>query len=351
MPDYQLTTVTTYGRRAGSARVRVFDWIDWLGVSARSETYVDGVSNSASQLIRAPLKLALAEMRLRRLASSPPACSLLLSRQASPFSSGSIEERVLRASQYGVYDFDDALMYAPSSLPGGWWSKSKTWRRSVRAADQVIAGNSILASEASEMSNNVVMIPSCVDPGKYQQKGTWEIGEVPRAVWMGSPSTERYLEIIAAPLVRLNRTHGLRLTVVSAGNGRLGVLDPIVDRVEWTPERYAEELGRADFGIMPLEDSAWTRGKCAYKLLQYGAAALPVVGSPVGANENFLADAHGFAPIGDDEWFEAIEELLSESSASREARGKRARETVVKGYSYHAWSSVWKRAVQIGDYR
>ncbi len=35
---------------------------------------------------------------------------------------------------------------------------------------------------------------------------------------------------------------------------------------------------------MPLDDTPWERGKCAYKLLQVMAAGKPVIASPVGAN-------------------------------------------------------------------
>ena len=37
-------------------------------------------------------------------------------------------------------------------------------------------------------------------------------------------------------------------------------------------------------GVMPLPDTPWTRGKCAYKLIQCMACAIPVVASRVGAN-------------------------------------------------------------------
>ena len=37
-------------------------------------------------------------------------------------------------------------------------------------------------------------------------------------------------------------------------------------------------------GLMPLPDTPWTRGKCAYKLIQCMACAIPVVASRVGAN-------------------------------------------------------------------
>jgi glycosyltransferase involved in cell wall biosynthesis len=350
MTGSQLTTFTSYGRRAASARVRVFDWIDWLDISVQSETYLDGASNSASSLLRSPGKIAAAELRLRKFASRPPSNSVLVARQASPFSSGALEERVLRTAHYGVYDFDDALLHTPASPIDKLWSKSRTWKRAVSAADQVIAGNEILASDAERYSGNVVVIPSCVDPQQYCEKKNYDISAVPRAIWLGSPSTEKYLKLVARPLLHLNLTHGLRVTVISAGNATLGPLDAVVDRLEWSAETYAQQLSEADFGIMPLADNAWARGKCAYKLLQYGAAGLPLIGSPVGANDRFLKDSDGFASTSEDEWVAAMEQLLAESPAIREKRGRSARKAVVDGYSFQAWSSTWKLALGLNSH-
>ena len=50
------------------------------------------------------------------------------------------------------------------------------------------------------------------------------------------------------------------------------------------PEDEVADVRSFQVGIMPLPDDPWTRGKCTCKILQYFAASLPVVCSPVGAN-------------------------------------------------------------------
>ena len=35
---------------------------------------------------------------------------------------------------------------------------------------------------------------------------------------------------------------------------------------------------------MPLPDNEWTRGKCAYKAIQYMAAGIPVVADDIGVS-------------------------------------------------------------------
>jgi hypothetical protein len=52
----------------------------------------------------------------------------------------------------------------------------------------------------------------------------------------------------------------------------------------WSLDREAEHLSEIDIGLMSLRDDPWTRGKSAFKLLQFMAAGIPVVGSAVGLN-------------------------------------------------------------------
>jgi hypothetical protein len=149
--------------------------------------------------------------------------------------------------------------------------KSATWSRAVAAADVVVAGNDYLAERASRTARQVVAIPSCVEPADYPVKSSYVLCDPPRLVWVGSPSTEPFLRIIALSLLEVHRRTGARLTVVSAGSAPLGPLDAIVDRLPWALDSVASALSASDVAIGPLTDSPYARGKCAYKLLQYAA--------------------------------------------------------------------------------
>lgn len=338
-----LRYVTAYGRGAGSARVRVFDWIDHLSLDAQGSTYLGLSANGVGALSRDIRGLVRAERTLRGEAKRHDG-PLLLSRQASPFSNGAVESRLLRNASRGVYDFDDALMFSPISATERIWSKRRAWARSVEAADVVIAGSEFLAEQAQRRSGDVAIVPSCVEPSHYAVKDHRET-ETPTAVWLGSPSTEQYLHTIAEPLLVAHRETGLRLVVISAGAAPLGDLDQMVTRVDWRPETYAQDLLRADFGIMPLADDLWTRGKCAYKLLQYSAAGLPSVASPVGANARVLGMTEGFAAQTADEWSDALVAMVQEGGAGRARRGAAARAAIEQNYSFSAWSHSWQRLV------
>lgn len=343
-----LTTVTAYGRRAGSARVRVFDWLDHLALHATSETYLGTASLSPRSLATNLPAVAAAERRLRRLVDDVRDVTVLLSRRASPFGRGAMEARLLGAARHAVYDFDDALMLPPTSVHGRMLAPHEQWRRAVEAADTVVAGNDWLAERAAPHASDVRVIPSCVEPSRYVQRAPQPHDGPPRAVWLGSRSTESYLRRIERPLLEAHRRTGVRLTVISAGRASLGPLDTMVDRVPWTLDGFAADVASADFGIMPLDDSDWSRGKCAYKLLQYGASGLPMIADPVGANARVLELSGGLAPDSLDEWTDALIALATMTPAEATAFGRRGLEAITQHYSFEAWQDEWRAATALG---
>ncbi len=78
------------------------------------------------------------------------------------------------------------------------------------------------------------------------------------------------------------------------------------------------EIRQFDFGVMPLPDEPWGRGKCAYKLVQYMACALPVVALPVGMNRDVVQHAvNGCLASSESEWEDAIMSLVSDAALRR----------------------------------
>jgi hypothetical protein len=342
--ESSLAAVSTYGRTGASTRVRLYDWFDSLGITAQRFEYLSTSDNQPATIIQHSGRSLRAELDLRRLIGQLNERTLILSRQGSPFSSGRLETALLQAAERSIYDFDDALYSDTDSWTRKIWSKQKLWTRSVTAADVVIAGSDILANRADGINRNVVMIPSCIDPAAYTPKTDFTIGEIPRAVWIGSPSTESFLQLISEPLLALNRERGLRLSVISSGNNSLGELDPVVDRLAWSEETFAANIASADFGVMPLPDTEFTRGKCSYKLLQYAASSIPLIGSPVGANIGALNALGGFAPESPSEWRESISAIIDMTSAGRATAGQNARSQVTSEFGFEAWKSTWLTA-------
>ena len=345
-----LVAVTPYGPQGGSARVRVHSWLARLDGCVRVLDYLGTGSAGAGVLARRPVSVLRAETALRRLARAGPD-RLLLHREVSPLSRGGLERRLLRGAAFSVYDFDDALQWDTSgSLLRRAFSKPATCAAAVANADRVIAGNEVLAGWAGTHARDVVVIPSCVEPAEYARKVRYDLHDPPRIVWMGSPSTERYLRPVTAPLLALHRACGARLSVVSGGSASLGPLEPMADRVPWTRDGYGAVLAGADIGVGPLADTPYARGKCAYKLLQYAAAGLPLVASPVGANQAALRLLGGIPAPDGGAWYDALAHLLGSTAAARERAGLAAREGVERHYSYQVWDPVWRAATGLAGY-
>ena len=349
--DSQLViyVVTPYGRKGGSSRVRVFEWLDRIAEPRVVSSYISHHNASASEVASHPVAVLAAERRLRRMAAQQPE-RLLLHREASPLSRGALERSLLSSSGFSIYDFDDALQW-------DWGAGSRLRRIAPKApktliaaqtADRVVAGNPVLAEWAAEHNRDVVMIPSCVAPDRYSPKTDYTVGDPPRMGWIGSANNESYLQVVASALREVHRRTGARLTLIGTTRPTLGNLEDIIDRVAWSePIQYAL-LSELDVGLAPVPDGLYTRGKSGYKLLQYAAAGTPVVASPVGVNREILSALQMPAPEGADEWADAILDVLTRPVEARAALGRRAREVTELNYSFDAWLPRWRAAMGLG---
>ena len=351
MRDDELLVASSYGAAGASTRVRALDWLRHLRLPATIHSYLGTADVRPGTLREQPIGVVRAEMRLRAMRLRPAPARVMISRTMGPFTRGRVEAGLLHRARWGVYDFDDALWADVRPGVHRIFGQPVVWERAVRSADQVIAGNAYLAEAAAALNPEVRVIPSCVEPSDYRMKREYALGPVPRLVWMGSPSTEPYLQVIAPALLSAHRETGARLTLVSAGQRPLGELDRMVDRVPWRGAQTHDVLAAADIGIMPLPDTAFTRGKCAYKLLQYGASGLPVIASPVGVNAEVIGQLGGVPAAGSTAcWLDAVLGVLGESDAARAARGRRARTAVEELYSFAAWRPEFLRALHLpGD--
>jgi glycosyltransferase involved in cell wall biosynthesis len=203
-----------------------------------------------------------------------------------------------------IFDFDDAIWLTP---PFGRQAFTAITKRS----EAVIAGNSFLADRVSGLSNKVVVIPTAVDAGLFRPR-PWESrdSEPFTLGWIGTSINYKFLENIEDALVQfLTLFRDSRLLIVANEPPRFQRLSS--SRVLFEPwsYKYAHLLvQKMDVGLMPLDDSEWSRGKCAMKMLQYMSCAVPVIVSPVGMNKEILEMGDvGIGASGLDDWYQALE--------------------------------------------
>lgn len=324
------------GRLAPSSRFRVFQHVAPLRalgveVMARPPRVSKYASVPASwqrseftaSLGRAALPLAKLAARLPAVAGSWRSDVTWLEREILP-GHRTLEPYLHRPL---LFDIDDAI-----------WLLSPGHDRAVRAtagrAACVLAGNDFLADSMSAYARQVEVVHTAIDterfsPAERTGGGGFVVG------WTGSATTFGYLEAIAPALGRFLETVADAKVVVMSNHFRAlpGVPAERVEFVEWSPANEAQVVSGFDVGLMPLPDSDWARGKCAFKMLQYLACGVPAVVSPVGMNAQVLAMGDvGLAASSEDQWVEALVTLAHDPGRAV-ALGRCGRELVVNSFS------------------
>ena len=258
---------------------------------------------------------------------------LWVEKEALPWLPAWVERVLLRDRPY-VLDFDDAIFHN-YDLHRHALVRHIYGRRIDRlmaGARLVVAGNHYLAARAIASGvNQVEVLPTVVDMSRYSPKREYVPSEKLRIVWIGSPSTVQYLKQLQNPLRELSMRLPFILRVIGGGEFAMPGIETEV--VAWSTHTEAKAVSECDVGIMPLRDSPWEQGKCAYKLIQYMACGLPTVSSPIGANRDVVIEGTtGFFADTPEVWVERLESLLRNAEL-RQRLGTAGRVRVENEYS------------------
>jgi len=208
--------------------------------------------------------------------------------------------------------------------------------RLAKMSDHVVAGNRMLAQEFQKHCPNVTIIPTAIDLNEYPPLGEKAVQEIPVIGWIGTPANLPYLNVALPALKRLAQTRRFRLRIITSDEHDLRVLNFETIPVEfrrWSASTAVREIQQFDIGIMPLPDEPWERCKCGFKLLQYMAAGVPAIASPVGVNAEMISHGKdGFLAETTRNWDDCFHQILShpeELFALRQA----ARDKIESRYS------------------
>lgn len=252
-------------------------------------------------------------------------------------------ERLAVGDRFAVLDVDDAIWADTSRAAGGHplarlkGSAAKARWLAARS-DRVLAGNDLLAEWLVPYGRDLHVVPSLVDVAAVEPRRHADAHRIVIG-WIGSATTAPYLRRLAEPLARVAAAapeRSFELAVMGGPAPRV----PGVDVVElpWTLNGERALLARMDVGLMPLPDTTWTRGKCAYKALTYMAAAVPVVCDDVGVSARVVGDGEaGLVPASADQWTEAIM-TLARDHALRARLGATGRRRVEADFDVTAWA-------------
>jgi glycosyltransferase involved in cell wall biosynthesis len=337
--------LTRYHRLGASSRVRFLQFLTALaarGMSFDVQPFFDddyiralygGKSPTATTMLTAYLKRLGALLRARRYDL------IWLEKEALPWLPAAIETMLLRGVPY-IVDLDDAWFHRYDRNPSPVIRTLMAGKIDavMHRAAAVVAGNDYLAERArGAQARRVEVIPSVIDFDRYAPiiiadahrsglKAPVVIG------WIGTPITAPYLAQIEPAFRAIAATRAVELHVVGATAPAIFTGLP-VKNIAWSEATEIEVIAAFDVGIMPLANTDWERGKCAYKLLQVMAASRPVVASPVGANAVVVRDGvNGYLADTSDRWIDALTALIDDA-ALRERLGRQAQQTVENYYT------------------
>ena len=275
----------------------------------------------------------------RRLATIATDVSVALVQRQVDVLPGLRLERAAAAGRRLVWDVDDAIWFRHRvhavTLAKG-ISRKAAWL--AREADHVIVANAVLAEHLGNVADAITIVPPTVEtrdlPVRRHAAG-------PELVlgWIGSFSTAPYLASVRDVVARIARELAptpVRLLVVGGTTGPIA--GAAVECVPWALASERDALGRIDVGLVPQPDTPWTRGKSAYKAIQYLAAGIPTVADDVGVVAATLGDG-GVVVRDENEWVDALL-WLARDPELRQQLGAAGRRHAEREFSVARWAPV-----------
>jgi len=232
-----------------------------------------------------------------------------------------------------VYDVDDRFDAIPAENPAAAiyveQKVADVWRILELADLVTVSTNNLRDYIKGHVGDKVRvitnMVPAAIIPNRVPPPKDFT-----RILWAGSPTHKRDLALIEPALSRiLCRGNGkVRFTCFGERSPE-GLPTDCVDMIGFVPfEDYLPKLADvgAHFGLAPLEDNAFNRGKSDVKFLEYAACGYASLLSPVGEYAELSEGAHRIL-VPDNGWEEAISRAI-ESPALMDQMGRQAQEWV-----------------------
>lgn len=352
--------LTAYPVQDASCRYRVHQFVPNLERAGYEVTISTFASPHLFSTLKHPGKLVSKALhtlycstrRLARLTKLADFDFIVIHREAFPFFAPMVENWLIdrvsgrRNSSRPkiIFSFDDAIYaghHDTSTLNHPWLYRIKHGRgydEVIRRSDHVIVGNRVLAAYARNLNPNISVIPTVVDCQHYRMKPLSADSSQPVTIgWVGSPTTSPYLSLVEPALARLASVHGDRVRFRFFGDPQYEPNLPHSTSLPFRLSHEVHDLQSLDVGIMPLPETEWTRGKCAFKAIQYMATGVCAVASPVGVTTDLIShQVNGLLAHSRDDWFDWLNALMKHADL-RDRIAANARATIERCYSLEVW--------------
>lgn len=219
---------------------------------------------------------------------------------------------ILKKIKY-IVEFDDAIFHyydLNSSLIIRELLGNKT-KKVISKAACVITGSEYLTKYATQCGQfTVVEIPTSIDEKKYLTctlipNKEFIIG------WIGSFSQSVQIIDILPALKLLAEKYTFKLHLIGFDKSFEHYLQGFpYEIIKWSDDTEIFEMTKFSVGIMPLDDTLFSKGKCAFKLVQYMAIGIPTISTPLLSNLNINRNSNNLFARTHNEWYSAFVEIL-----------------------------------------
>ena len=331
--------LTKYSRNGASSRLRSYQYFPFLeakGISVSvspffDENYLINLYSGKQTAKRTFLKFYV--NRFFKLFSIYKYDRIVIEKELFPYFFSWFEKILWLLNVKYIVDYDDAIFhnYDLSSSKLILFLLKNKINNVMKYSGCVVAGNSYLLERAKDSgAKKIVILPTVIDVDVYKVKNNYTSSKIVIG-WIGSPSTFKYVQKYRFFFSKLLQNQNVELNIVGASED-LG-LGTNVKYLKWTEEGEVDLISNFDIGIMPLENTPWELGKCAYKLIQYMGCGVPVVASAIGMNMVVVDEGiNGFLVIEEEEWLDKLSRLIADSGL-REQLGKKGRKKVESQFS------------------
>ncbi len=240
-------------------------------------------------------------------------------------------------------DYDDG---SRQRIDGSWYPESleQENERWIRLMDGLVVSCEELRKWVQPWAARIYTIPTCLDVDNYDLPSRKD-GDNCVIGWVGSHLSHVFLRPIESALLRVTQNHNCQVYVVGADDPGLNP-EIGVRFLSWRLELEPQVFGQIDIGIMPLPDNERARMKAGFKLLQYMAAGLPVIASPIGLNREIVRHGwNGFLANSVEEWETYLMQLAGDPHL-RSWMGQNGRKFVQENYRLEVAAKLWRNTCE-----
>lgn len=244
-----------------------------------------------------------------------------------------------------IVDYDDAVFHTYDQ------HKTKLIRRLfsnkiknvMSFSYKVICGNKYILDYAkTSKASNLVYLPTVVSNKRYSRflkKNQSNKNDKIVIGWIGTPYTSKHLYIYISLFEKISKELNVCFRFIGLKKGSFKYKE--FEFIDWSEESEVSHISSFDIGIMPLNDDSFSKGKCAYKLIQYMALSIPVIGSPVGANEQVIKqNTNGFLANSLNDWEFYLKKLILDSDL-RKKMGNEGRKIFLDNFSLESKTDLY----------